>query len=186
MRFEDYISEMKTREATFSICRFNPPTIGHIDMANRLMSMAQSRRDAFIFGTQSKDNALTEEDQIKYMRMMIPRMATNIIVDENLQSVQSIATWLDHKGYSSIRLVTSASSEGARDLKETLNKYNGDLYDFSKIRVISSPSQVIDESTMIQAALDDKFDEFQKGLPKTYLKSQELFEAVQSGLSHEV
>ena len=68
VRFEDYISEMQTREATFSISSFNPPTVSHIKMANSLMSMAQSRRDAFVFGTKSKDDALTEEDQIKYMR----------------------------------------------------------------------------------------------------------------------
>ena len=189
MKFEQYLDEMTSRQAAFSFGSFNPPNQEHVSFTTSLMSQVKNRRDGFIF-VDSNTGPLEEADQLKYLRMLVPQMASNIVVNENISNILDIAVWLDQKGYSSIRMVAPAPEiKEARALLVKFNGVEGDhgKYQFQTIQVIAHKTKTDDVTeNMISAAVDDNFDAFSAGLPATYIQIKELFEAVKDGLDNEI
>lgn len=185
VRFADYITEMEHRTAVFSFSRFNPPTTGHSQIANALVSSMVNRRDVYLFGKTVQNDTLSEEDQLKYMRMLIPKFASNLVVNEKFERIIDVAVWLDQKGYSSIRLVTP--SEELNEMKSALHHHNGvhgdhGFYKFDRIHVVRAKREIDDRAlaeNMLAAVANNDLKEFAKGLPPTYLKTEELFNTLQ-------
>ena len=190
------IKEAKGRSIAFTFGRFNPPTIGHEKLINKV---AQQRTDDYkIYLSKSEDtgkNPLNARVKLATMKQMFPRHARNIMLNPS-NMILDIATELYKKGYSNVTFV--AGSDRVREFDTILKKYNGvksrhGLYDFDSINVASAGERDPDAdgatgmsaSKMRTAAKDKDFDTFKKGLPSSFANSknaQDLFKNVRKGM----
>ena len=93
-------------------------------------------------------------------------------------------------GYTSVNIVVGSDRQA--EFENLAQKYNGDLYTFDQIRVISAGVRDADAegvegmsaSKMRKAVLDDDFKSFRRGTPKTLDdgQTQALFNAVRQGM----
>ena len=190
------IKEAKGRSIAFTFGRFNPPTIGHEKLINKV---AQQRTDDYrIYLSKSEDtnkNPLNARVKLATMKQMFPRHARNIMLNPS-NMILDIATELHNRGYSNVTFV--AGSDRVREFDTILKKYNGvksrhGLYDFDSINVASAGERDPDAdgatgmsaSKMRQAAKDKDFTSFKKGLPSGFAnttKAQDLFKNVRKGM----
>jgi len=190
------IKEAKGRSIAFTFGRFNPPTIGHEKLINKV---AQQRTDDYkIYLSKSEDtskNPLNARVKLATMKQMFPRHARNIMLNPS-NMILDIATELYKKGYSNVTFV--AGSDRVREFDTILKKYNGvksrhGLYDFDSINVASAGERDPDAdgatgmsaSKMRAAAKDKDFDTFKKGLPSSFARTknaQDLFKNVRKGM----
>ena len=70
--FSDYIVE-SSREATFTFGRYNPPTIGHQKLIDKVITIAKRVKGLpvlYVSATQDKKkNPLSAKDKLKYIKM---------------------------------------------------------------------------------------------------------------------
>ena len=191
------IKEAKGKSIAFTFGRFNPPTIGHEKLINKV---AQQRTDDYkIYLSKSEDsskNPLGARVKLSTMKQMFPRHARSIVVNQS-NMILDIATELYNKGYSDITMVVG--SDRVREFDTILKKYNGvksrhGLYDFDSINVVSAGERDPDAegatgmsaSKMRTAAKDKDFETFKKGLPASFARSrnaQDLFRNVRKGMN---
>ena len=167
------IKEAKGKSIAFTFGRFNPPTIGHEKLINKV---AQQRTDDYkIYLSKSEDsskNPLGARVKLSTMKQMFPRHAGSIVVNQS-NMILDIATELYNKGYSDITMVVG--SDRVREFDTILKKYNGvksrhGLYDFDSINVVSAGERDPDAegatgmsaSKMRTAAKDKDFETFKK------------------------
>lgn len=115
--------ESNNRHVTFVFGRMNPPTVGH---AKLLDTAAAQGGDYKIFVSQSQDkvkNPLDYQTKIKFMKLMFPDHAKNIVENTNLNTIVKVADYLYNLGYKSATFV--AGSDRLDDLKKLLVTYNG-------------------------------------------------------------
>jgi len=169
------LNEAKSLAFTFG--RFNPPTIGHEKLINKVKSLPVN--DYKIFLSRSNDpkkNPLTPQQKLSYMKKMFPSHARNIQINTT-NMVLDIATMLHNKGYKEITMVVG--SDRVREFDTILNKYNDvksrhGYYNFDKINVVSAGERDPDAegatgmsaSKMRDAAAKGDLKSFQKGLPR--------------------
>jgi len=190
------IKEAKGRSIAFTFGRFNPPTIGHEKLINKV---AQQKTDDYkIYLSKSEDsskNPLPHRIKLSTMKQMFPRYSSNIVINQS-NMILDIATELYNKGYSEITMVVG--SDRVREFDTILKKYNGvksrhGLYDFDSINVVSAGERDPDAegatgmsaSKMRDAARDKDFDTFKKGLPSSFARTknaQDLFRNVRKGM----
>jgi len=173
--------------------RFNPPTVGHEKLIEKVASEASSRgADYRIFPTKSVDakkNPLSFPQKVKFMRAMFPRHARKISPDKTLNTVIKAAQSLEKEGYSSLVLV--AGSDRTREFQTLLNKYNGKEYKFDKIDIVSAGERDPDAegvtgmsaSKMRAAASSKDFKSFKTGLPRTFRQAKSMFDTVRKGMN---
>jgi hypothetical protein len=146
----------------------------------------------FIYASQSedgRDNPLPYKAKIAIMRTMFPGVASEIQLDTSVVTFFDAAKNLSKKGYKNLRMV--AGSDRVGKFKELLDKYNGDLYNFYSIDVVSAGERDPDQdgvagmsaSKMRQAVRDDNYSAFVAGLPKSYKDKQALFDLLKTKLS---
>jgi len=190
------IKEAKGRSIAFTFGRFNPPTIGHEKLINKV---AQQRTDDYrIYLSKSEDtskNPLNARVKLATMKQMFPRHSRNILLNPS-NMILDIVTDLYKRGYSNITMV--AGSDRVREFDTILKKYNGvksrhGLYDFDSISVVSAGERDPDAegatgmsaSKMRAAAKSKDFASFKKGLPSGFANSknaQDLFRNVRKGM----
>src|SRR5210317_402769 len=191
------IKEAKGKSIAFTFGRFNPPTIGHEKLINKV---AQQRTDDYkIYLSKSEDsskNPLGARVKLSTMKQMFPRHARSIVVNQS-NMILDIATDLYNKGYSDITMVVG--SDRVREFDTILKKYNGvksrhGLYNFDSINVVSAGERDPDAegatgmsaSKMRTAAKNKDFETFKKGLPASFARSknaQDLFRNVRKGMN---
>src|SRR6056300_401800 len=190
------IKEAKSRSIAFTFGRFNPPTIGHEKLINKVAQ--QRTHDYKIYLSKSEDsskNPLPHRIKLSTMKQMFPRYSSNIVINQS-NMILDIATELYNKGYSEITMVVG--SDRVREFDTILKKYNGvksrhGLYDFDSINVVSAGERDPDAegatgmsaSKMRDAAKDKDFDTFKKGLPSSFARTknaQDLFRNVRKGM----
>ena len=191
------IKEAKGKSIAFTFGRFNPPTIGHEKLINKV---AQQRTDDYkIYLSKSEDsskNPLGARVKLSTMKQMFPRHARNIVVNPS-NMILDIATELYNKGYSDLTMVVG--SDRVREFDTILKKYNGvksrhGLYDFDSINVVSAGERDPDAegatgmsaSKMRVAAKDKDFASFKKGLPTSFARTknaEDLFRNVRKGMN---
>ena len=178
---------------TVAFGRFNPPTIGH----GKLLSgskKAAAGGDLKIYPSRTQDskkNPLDPDMKISYMKKMFPEYSENIVNDAEMKSIFDVLIAASEKGYSSVNIVVGSDRQA--EFENLAQKYNGELYNFDLIRVISEGTRDSDAegvegmsaSKMRKAVLDDDFDSFRKGTPKELDDgdTKALFNAVRSGMS---
>jgi hypothetical protein len=172
--------------------RFNPPTIGH----EKTLKMAQGIAgggEIKIYPSRAQDpqkNPLRPETKIHYMRLMFPKFEDQIINDPDMKSIFDVLVAASNDGFENINIVVGSDRQAEFD--NLSQKYNGKLYNFDSIRVISSG--VVDSessgvagmsaSKMRQAVLKNDFSTFRRGVPKTLDdgETRSLFDQVRQGM----
>ena len=175
------VQDLEMHEATkksvaFAFGRFNPPTIGHEKLINKVKS--QPTNDYKIYLSRSEDpkkNPLSPRDKLSIMKKLFPSHARNIEINAT-NMVLDLATDLYKKGYTDLTMV--AGSDRVREFETILKKYNGvksrhGMYDFENIKVVSAGERDPDAegatgmsaSKMRAAAAKGDLANFKKGLP---------------------
>ena len=190
------ITEAKGRHIAFTFGRFNPPTIGHEKLLNKVA--AQRAHQYIIYLSRSEDsdkNPLAFREKVAVMKRMFPRHAGRIAVS-NSNKVFDILIELYKKKFTEITMVVG--SDRVREFDTIIKKYNGErnrhgYYNFDRISVVSAGERDPDAegamgmsaSKMRAAAKKKDFTSFKKGLPRNFsLKNSEtLFKLVRRGMN---
>ena len=192
---KSFISEAKKRPAVFSFGRFNPPTIGHGKLVDKLNKVSKSvKGDPMIFTSHSNDkrkNPLNHKTKIRYLRNFFAKKVA--VPDANARTVFDVANALHKQGYTSITMVVG--SDRIREFENLLKKYNGvkarhGFYKFDEINIISAGERDPDSddavagmsaSKMRAAAEQDDFESFKNGVPDKKL-ADKLYKDVRKGM----
>jgi hypothetical protein len=172
--------------------RFNPPTIGHEKLL-KAANKAATGGTLKIYPSRTQDpkkNPLDPSTKISFMRKMFPDYAEQIINDPDMKSIFDVLVNADKDGYGNVNIVVGSDRQS--EFENLAQKYNGDLYQFDLIRVISAGMRDADAegaegmsaSKMRKAVMDGDLDSFRKGTPKQLDDGdvQTLFNAVRSAM----
>ena len=181
-----------TETLTVAFGRFNPPTVGH----GKLLAAAKKAsagEDMKIYPSRTQDakkNPLDPDMKVGFMKKMFPEYEENIVNDADMKSIFNVLTTADEQGYRNVNIIVGSDRQS--EFENLATKYNGDLYDFENIRVISAGVRDADAegvegmsaSKMRKAVMDDDFKAFRSGTPKELSDgdTQALFDAVRSGM----
>ena len=156
--------------------RFNPPTVGHEKLLAKVAREAKANGGEYrIYPSRSEDpkkNPLDAGTKIKYMRMAYPDHANAIVDNADMRTIFDVLTALDNDGYSSVNIVVGG--DRVSEFNSLAQKYNGELYTFDEIKVVSAGDRDPDAegvegmsaSKMRKAAAEGDFDSFQQGIPE--------------------
>ena len=191
--FSDYIVE-SSREATFTFGRYNPPTIGHEVLFNKVKDIARGGKYR-IYASQSVDqkkNPLEYKSKIKLLRKMFPKHARNIIEDTKVRNVFDVLVQMYDEGFQRVTMVVG--SDRVKEFEILINKYNGvkGRHGFYKLsfNVVSAGERDPDSdgaegmsaSKMRMAAQQNDLKLFSSGLPSNFKRTEDLFNAVRKGM----
>jgi hypothetical protein len=116
-------AEVGGKHLTFCFGRMNPPTIGHKQLLDTMVSVGGDYK-IFVSQTQDKKkNPLDYQTKIKFMKMMFPEHAKNIIDDSSLNTIGKVASHVYNLGYRDVTFV--AGSDRLEDMRNLLQTYNG-------------------------------------------------------------
>ena len=183
----------KTRGAiTLGFGRFNPPTAGHEKLLDKIKDTAEGGQYT-VYPSHSEDNdknPIGAEDKVLFMRKIFPDHSNSIVYDPSIRTIIDALTHADVQGYQTVNLVVG--SDRQKEFESLANKYNGELYTFDAINVISAGDRDPDSegvegmsaSKLRALAADGDFEAFKKGLPKAAkgTVAQELFNTVQKSI----
>ena len=110
--------------------------------------------------------------KISFMKKMFPDFEDNIVNDDEMRSIFNVLTLADEQGYRSVNIIVGSDRQA--EFENLAQKYNGELYNFELIRVISAGVRDADAegvegmsaSKMRKAVVDGDFESFRKGTPK--------------------
>jgi phosphopantetheine adenylyltransferase len=182
---------------TIAFGRFNPPTIGHLQLMDTAASSAeQDQSDYIIVPSRSQDakkNPLDADTKISYMRRMFPQHSERIYNDANMRTIFDVLKKAHNDGYSAVRIV--GGSDRVKEFDKLANNYNGNLYQFDNIEVISSGDrdpdgkgiEGVSASRMRLAAAEGDFKTFRGGLPPEVPRKEvmELFSVLRQSMGIE-
>ena len=176
---------------TVAFGRFNPPTVGH----GKLLAAAKKAAtggDLKIYPSRTQDpkkNPLDPDMKISFMKKMFPDYSDNIVNDDQMKSIFDVLVNANGD-YKNVNIIVGSDRQA--EFENLATKYNGELYDFENIRVISAGMRDADAagvegmsaSKMRKAVVDGDFDTFRQGTPKELKDNdtQALFNAVQSSM----
>jgi hypothetical protein len=177
---------------TTAFGRFNPPTVGHEKLLGAARKAAAGGQ-VKIYPSRSADpkkNPLDPDMKISYMKKMFPDYEEEIINDAEMKSIFDVLKTADKDGFKNVNIIVGADRQA--EFENLAQKYNGDLYNFDQIRVISAGVRDSDAegvegmsaSKMRKAVQDDDFDSFRRGTPKGLkdADAQAVFDAVRTGM----
>ena len=177
---------------TVAFGRFNPPTVGHGKLLSAAKKASQGG-ELKIYPSRTQDpkkNPLDPDMKISYMKKMFPDFEENIVNDDEMKSIFNVLTTAGEQGYANVNIIVGSDRQS--EFENLATKYNGELYDFENIRVISAGVRDADAegvegmsaSKMRKAVADDDFESFRKGTPKDLDDgdTRALFDAVRQGM----
>ena len=155
--------------------RFNPPTTGHEKLLKSAASEAsRTGADLRIYPSRTVDakkNPLQPGTKIEYMQKMFPDYENDIKDDPNAKTIFDVLVACNNLAYKSVTIVVG--QDRLAEFQGLAQKYNGELYEFEEIKVISAAARDADAeglegmsaSKMRDAAAKDDFKAFAKGIP---------------------
>ena len=177
---------------TVAFGRFNPPTVGHGKLLGAAKKAAAGG-DLKVYPSRTQDNKknpLDPDMKISYMKKMFPQYEEQIINDPEMKSIFDVLTTANQDGYKNINIIVGSDRQS--EFENLAQKYNGKLYDFDLIRVISAGVRDADAdgvegmsaSKLRKAVVDDDFESFRKGTPTDLDDgdTKALFDAVRTGM----
>jgi hypothetical protein len=177
---------------TIAFGRFNPPTIGHEKLLDRVASIA-GKGEYKIYPSRSNDpkkNPLDPDTKISVMRQMYPKHGERIVNDANSKTIFDVLKQAHADGYSGINIVVGSDRQS--EFEKLASKYNGDLYDFSELNVISAGERDPDAegvegmsaSKLRKAAMEGDFETFKSGVPKSFddKSAKQLFNTLRKSM----
>jgi len=160
------LTEVEHSTAAFVFGRFNPPTIGHKKLYDKLASVSDVHF-VFVSPTQdNKKNPLSKDQKIAIIDAQFPEMADRIISDTSIRTIIDVMKFLETAGHKNVTMV--AGSDRVSAFEDLLNKYNGKEYTFDTINVVSAGTRDPDADTLEgvsaskarEAAVQGDFDGF--------------------------
>ena len=184
--------EVSTDTLTLAFGRFNPPTVGH----EKLLQMARKTAaggDLKIYPSRTQDpkkNPLDPDMKVSFMKKMFPDFDENIINDDEMKSIFNVLQTADGE-YKNVTIIVGSDRQS--EFESLATKYNGELYNFDDIRVVSAGVRDADAegvegmsaSKMRKAVADDDFEAFKRGVPSSVkdADAQALYDAVRTGMN---
>jgi len=172
--FQDLLVEQQGKTVVFAFGRFNPPTIGHEKLLDKVVQLAQrNRAEARIYPSLSQDNKknpLSVKDRVKFLKMMtkFPKMIVN---NKVLKTPGAALEALAQEGFETVVIVVGG--DRVKDLNRSLGPFSEKL-GIKNFQVISAGIRDLDvegatgmsSSKMRAAASDGNFTLFEKGISK--------------------
>jgi len=184
--------EVSTDTLTLAFGRFNPPTVGH----EKLLQMARKTAaggDLKIYPSRTQDpkkNPLDPDMKVSFMKKMFPDFDENIVNDDEMRSIFNVLQTADGE-YKNVTIIVGSDRQS--EFESLATKYNGELYNFDNIRVVSAGVRDADAegvegmsaSKMRKAVVDDDFEAFKRGVPSSVkdADAQALYDAVRTGMN---
>ena len=179
---------------TIAFGRFNPPHLGHLQLMNTAANSVEGDKDAYMIvpsrSNDPKKNPLDPNTKVDIMKAMFPQHADNILNDTKARTIFDVLNAANNNGFANVKIVGGA--DRVKEFTKLANNYNGKLYDFDKVDVISSGERDPDAegveglsaSRMRLAASENDFKAFSRGLPKDLDKDskKQIFTAVRSSM----
>jgi hypothetical protein len=172
--------------------RMNPPTIGHLKLADKVKSIAGSNPyRIYLSQTTGPKDPLPFPKKVAYAKKSFgTKHAKSIMADKSVKTFIQAAQKLNEEGYT--QLIMVAGSDRIQEFQRLLDTYNGKpdkkgnvVFDFTDgVKVISSgerdpdsadPTEAISASVMRKAAQDGDFDTFKKGSPLKELDAKKMY-----------
>ena len=146
-QFKQLIKELPSKKVVFAFGRFQPPTTGHELLVNAVKKVASAQRaDHVIFASRTydkKNNPLSVDRKVYYLKRMFPH--TNFVAaNEEIRTFIEAAKALSKK-YKNLIMI--AGSDRVPEYKKILEKYNGDVFTFDTIEVVSAGERDPDADT---------------------------------------
>ena len=189
----EIMGEPSSEGAVVVFGRFNPPTTGHEKLLKSAGTEAsRTGADLRIYPSRSVDakkNPLQPGTKIEYMQKMFPDFAESIKDDPNAKTIFDVLIACQNLAYKSVTIVVG--QDRLAEFQGLAQKYNGDLYDFEEIKVISAGQRDADAeglegmsaSKMRDAAAKDDFKAFAKGIPNIgNMDKKNLFNILQKSM----
>ena len=184
---------------TIAFGRFNPPHAGHLQLMDTAAAAAEAEEsDYMIVPSRSNDpkkNPLDADTKVAFMRGMFPQHSSRIANDQNTRTIFDVLKKAHNDGYANVRIVGGA--DRVKEFDKLANSYNGSLYDFDNVEVISAGDRDPDAdgveglsaSRLRLAASENDFKTFKSAMPEGMRPkdARELFDTVRNtmGLNEE-
>ena len=180
---------------TLAFGRFNPPHAGHQQLMDiAAQSAEQEESDYIIVPSRSQDpkkNPLDADTKVSVMRQMFPQHSERIINDGANRTIFDVLKKAHNDGYTNVRIV--AGQDRVKEFDKLSQNYNGQLYQFDNMEVVSSGDRDPDaegmeglsSSRMRLAAAEGDFKTFRAGLPEGIPRksAMELFDTVRQTMN---
>jgi len=181
MDFKQFITEAPEKTAAFAFGRFNPPTVGHEKLINKVKSVADEHgATPHIVASHSEGTSkdpVPAKAKVGYLKHVAPEGTKVSGATKESPTFLHAASKLHSQGYK--HLVMVAGSDRTAEYDKTLNKYNNVAakhghYNFKSIKVVSAGQRDPDaegvegmSGTKMRAhARAGEMKQFKSGLPK--------------------
>jgi phosphopantetheine adenylyltransferase len=179
VKFTEFILAESTAEKkiVFSFGRFQPPTIGHKLLVDKVVSLAKKyKADHVIYASKtqdSKSNPLKVDTKVKYLRKMFSGVNFEPANEEVRTFIEALKK-LYSQGYKHVFMV--AGSDRLADYQKLFDKYNGgEDFAFITLQAVSAGERDPDAegaagmsgTKMRQAAFNNDFAAFRTGIPSS-------------------
>ena len=187
--------EVEKTKGTLTVAfgRFNPPTTGHEKLLNQV-AKSSDENDYIIVPSRSQDakkNPLDADSKVGVMRQMFPKHSEKIVNDPANRTIFDVLKKAHNDGYSGVRVVGGADRQ--KEFDKLVNTYNGKLYQFDKVEVVSAGDRDPDAddvtgmsaSKQRKAAAEGDLKSFMKGIPSSMEKkaAEELYKNIRKAMN---
>ena len=187
--------EVEKTKGTLTVAfgRFNPPTTGHEKLLNQV-AKSSDENDYIIEPSRSQDakkNPLDADSKVGVMRQMFPKHSEKIVNDPANRTIFDVLKKAHNDGYSGVRVVGGADRQ--KEFDKLVNTYNGKLYKFDKVEVVSAGDRDPDAddvtgmsaSKQRKAAAEGDLKSFMKGIPSTMEKkaAEDLYKNIRKAMN---
>ena len=186
--------EVEKTKGTLTVAfgRFNPPTTGHEKLLNQV-AKSSDENDYIIVPSRSQDakkNPLDADSKVGVMRQMFPKHSEKIVNDPANRTIFDVLKKAHNDGYAGVRVVGGADRQ--KEFDKLVNTYNGKLYQFDKVEVVSAGDRDPDAddvtgmsaSKQRKAAAEGDLKSFMKGIPSTMEKkaAEDLYKNIRKAM----
>ncbi len=165
---------------TIAFGRFNPPTTGHEKLLDTVAANSDEG-DYIIVPSRSQDkkkNPLDPDTKVSVMRQMFPQHSERIVNDPQNRTIFNVLKKAHMDGYAGVRII--GGGDRVQEFEKLSNDYNGKLYDFDSVEVLSAGDRDPDgddvsgmsASKQRKAAAEGDFVSFRKGVPASMNNTQ--------------
>ena len=187
--------EVEKTKGTLTVAfgRFNPPTTGHEKLLNQV-AKSSDEDDYIIVPSRSQDakkNPLDADSKVGIMRQMFPKHSEKIVNDPANRTIFDVLKKAHNDGYAGVRVVGGADRQ--KEFDKLVNTYNGKLYKFDNIEVVSAGDRDPDAddvtgmsaSKQRKAAAEGDLKSFMKGIPSSMEKkaAEDLYKNIRKAMN---
>jgi len=196
---ELFLREDDRSTAVFAFGRFNPPTIGHKKLLDKVVSMTQQvNGKGYLFLSQKQNNKtdpLTFGEKQDYLKMFYPDI---VVGDAGVKTIIQALQKIQSEGRT--RIIMVAGSDRVAEFQKLLNQYNGkpdkqgnQLYKFDFIDVVSAGERDPDQEGAAGASASKARELANKGQEHEFSKiimggntGKKLYNIIQNRLSEQI